>query len=47
MKTTHPYIVFTLAMTSIIGSMFVLLSEIKATYRHEIRKIDAAAIAAR
>jgi hypothetical protein len=45
MKTTHPYIAFTLAMTSIIGSMFVLLSQIKATYRHEIRKIDAATTA--
>jgi hypothetical protein len=47
MKTTHPYIVFTLAMTSIIGSMFVLLSPIKAIYRHEIRRIDAATTAAR
>ena len=47
MKTTHPYIGFTLAMTSIIGSMCFLLSQIKATYRDDIRKIDAATTAAR
>jgi len=47
MKTAHPYIAFTLAVTGIIGSMFVLLSQIKANYRHEIRKIDAATTAAR
>jgi len=47
MKTAHPYIAFTLAMTTIIGSTCILLSQIKATYRHEIRKIDVATTAAR
>jgi hypothetical protein len=45
MTTTHPYIAFTLAMTCIIGSTCFLLSQIEATYRHEIRKIDAATTA--
>ena len=47
MKTTHPYIAFTLIMTGIIATMCILLTQIKANYRHEIRKIDAATTAAR
>ena len=47
MKTTHPYIAFTLMMTGIIATMCILLTQIKATYRSDIRKIDAATTAAR
>lgn len=47
MKTAHPYVAFTLLMTGIIATMCILLTEIKATYRDDIRKIDAATIAAR
>jgi hypothetical protein len=47
MKTTHPYIAFTLIMTGIIATMCILLTEIKATYRGKIRRIDAATTAAR
>jgi hypothetical protein len=47
MKTAHPYIAFTLMMTGMIATMCILLTQIKATYRDDIRKIDAAAIAVR
>jgi len=46
MKTAHPYVAFTLLMTGIIATMCILLTQIKATYRDDIRKIDAATIAA-
>ena len=38
---------FTLLMTGIIATMCTLLTQIKATYRNDIRKIDAATTAAR
>jgi hypothetical protein len=47
MKTAHPYVAFTLLMTGIIATMCILLTQIKATYRNDIRKIDAAMTAAR
>ena len=47
MKTAPPYFAFTLIMTGIIGTMCTLLTQIKATYRHDLRKIDAATTAAR
>jgi hypothetical protein len=47
MKTAHPYVAFTLLMTGIIATMCILLTQIKATYRNDIRKIDAATTAAR
>jgi len=47
MKTAHPYFAFTLIMTGIIATICILLTQIKATNRHEIRKIDAATTAAR
>jgi isochorismate hydrolase len=47
MKTAHPYIAFTLVITGIIATMCILLTQIKATYRNDIRKIDAATTAAR
>ena len=47
MKTAHPYIAFTLMMTGLIATMCILLTQIKATYRDNIRKIDAATTAAR
>jgi hypothetical protein len=34
-------------MTGIIATMCILLTQIKATYRNDIRKIDAATTAAR
>jgi hypothetical protein len=34
-------------MTGIIATMCILLTQIKAIYRHDIRKIDAAMTAAR
>jgi hypothetical protein len=46
MKTTHPYFAFTLIMTGIIATMCILLTQIKAIYRDDIRKIDAAMTAA-
>ena len=47
MKTAHPYVAFTLIMTGIIATTCIFLTQIKATYRNDIRKIDAATIAAR
>jgi len=47
MKTAHPYMAFTLIMTGIIATMCILLTQIKATYRADTRKIDAATTAAR
>jgi len=47
MKTAHPYIAFTLIMTGIIATMCILLTQIKAIYRDDIRKIDAVIAAAR
>jgi len=47
MKTTHPYIAFTLIMTGIIATMCILLTQIKAIYRDDIRKIDVVMTAAR
>ena len=47
MKTAHPSIAFTLIMTGIIATTCILLTQIKATNRNDIRKIDAATTAAR
>ena len=47
MKAAHPYFAFTLIMTGIIATMCILLTQIKATYRDDTRKIDAATTAAR
>ena len=47
MKTAHPYFAFTLIMTGIIATMCIFLTQIKATYRDDIRKIDATTTAAR
>jgi hypothetical protein len=47
MKTAHPYIAFTSIMTGIIATMCLLLTQIKATNRNDIRKMDAATTAAR